>query len=141
MNVFDYLVEVESEAIVRSLRPDFTALGRLPVRGVIVTARSASPEFDFVSRFFAPAVGRQRGPGHRLGALLPGPVLGRAAGQDRDDRVSGLGPRGRGARPPGPGAERVLLGGQAVTVLVGELLAAGEIAAVKGMMGLEGLPF
>jgi PhzF family phenazine biosynthesis protein len=32
LNVFDYLVEVESEAIVRNLRPDFTALGRLPVR-------------------------------------------------------------------------------------------------------------
>ena len=62
MNVFDYLVEVESEAIVRSLRPDFTALSRLPVRGVMVTARSAAPEFDFVSRFFAPALGVNEDP-------------------------------------------------------------------------------
>jgi PhzF family phenazine biosynthesis protein len=58
----DYLVEVESEAIVRSLKPDFTALGKLDVRGTIVTARSADPGFDFVSRFFAPAVGINEDP-------------------------------------------------------------------------------
>lgn len=49
-NEFDYLVEVENEAIVRNLQPDITRLGELPVRGVIVTARGTSGEFDFVSR-------------------------------------------------------------------------------------------
>jgi predicted PhzF superfamily epimerase YddE/YHI9 len=56
-NQFDWLAEVESEAVLRGLRPDFAALARLPVRGVIVTSRPATAEFDFVSRFFAPAVG------------------------------------------------------------------------------------
>src|SRR3990172_2821393 len=49
---FDYLLEVESEAVVRGLKPDFGRLARVPVRGVIVTSRSADPAFDFVSRFF-----------------------------------------------------------------------------------------
>jgi PhzF family phenazine biosynthesis protein len=54
---FDYFIEAESEAAVRELAPDFTALRKFGVRGVIVTARSSSPEFDFVSRFFAPGAG------------------------------------------------------------------------------------
>ncbi len=56
-NRMDYLVEVESEEILRNLNPDFTALRKLDSRGVIVTARSENKDFDFVSRFFAPAVG------------------------------------------------------------------------------------
>src|SRR2546427_9091331 len=36
-NQLDYLVEVDSDATVRGLTPDFTALAKLPVRGVIVT--------------------------------------------------------------------------------------------------------
>src|SRR4051794_35291245 len=61
-SVFDYLVEVESEEAVRACRPDFGLLATLPVRGVTVTAPSASPEFDFVSRFFAPAAGIDEDP-------------------------------------------------------------------------------
>ena len=38
----------------RSLRPDIRRLEQFPVRGVIVTGRSHSHEYDFVSRFFAP---------------------------------------------------------------------------------------
>src|SRR3954469_6044394 len=54
---FDYLVELESESRVRSLDPDLAALTRLGTRGVIVTAGSENPAFDFVSRFFAPGSG------------------------------------------------------------------------------------
>jgi predicted PhzF superfamily epimerase YddE/YHI9 len=49
--------EINSEADVRSLRPDMGALAKFDTRGVIVTARSGAPEIDFVSRFFGPAVG------------------------------------------------------------------------------------
>ena len=59
---FDYLVAVENEAVVRSLQPDFSALGQLEARGVIVTARSDDPAYDFVSRFFAPAAGINEDP-------------------------------------------------------------------------------
>ena len=61
-NGMDYLVEVADEKTLRALQPDFTALGRQPVRGVIVTCRSATPEFDFLSRFFAPAAGVNEDP-------------------------------------------------------------------------------
>ena len=61
-NGMDYLVEVESEETLRSLRPNFTALAQLPVRGVIVTCASQSPDYDFVSRFFAPAAGVNEDP-------------------------------------------------------------------------------
>ncbi len=59
---FDYLVEVESETIVRGLKPDFKSLATVNCRGVIVTARSDDPKFDFVSRFFAPGAGRDEDP-------------------------------------------------------------------------------
>ena len=54
---FDYFIEIESEAAVRALEPDLTLLARLPVRGVVVTARSSDGRHDFVSRFFAPSQG------------------------------------------------------------------------------------
>src|SRR5262249_37409024 len=60
-NAFDYLVEADSEETVRNLAPDHGTLRRLPVRGVIVTARG-SGEFDFVSRFFAPGSGIDEDP-------------------------------------------------------------------------------
>ena len=58
----DWLVEIESETVLRKLRPDFTALRSLPLRGVMVTARSITKGFDFISRFFAPAVGIDEDP-------------------------------------------------------------------------------
>lgn len=61
-STFDYLVEVESECVVRGLTPDMNKLGTVNCRGLIVTARSDDPQFDFVSRFFAPAVGVDEDP-------------------------------------------------------------------------------
>jgi len=59
---FDFLVEVDSEATVRKLKPDFTRLGKIAARGVIVTSKATTPGFDFVSRFFAPASGVNEDP-------------------------------------------------------------------------------
>jgi len=59
---FKWLVEFASEADVRSVRPNFQRLAELPVQGIIVTARSDSPDFDFVSRYFAPASGVDEDP-------------------------------------------------------------------------------
>ena len=61
-NRFDWLVEVATEDEVRTMAPDFAGLARIPMRGVIVTARSSTPRIDFVSRFFAPAVGVNEDP-------------------------------------------------------------------------------
>ncbi|HWI47432.1 MAG TPA: PhzF family phenazine biosynthesis protein [Rummeliibacillus sp.] len=56
-NKLDYLVEVESEDIVRNLKPNIDLIAQLAVRGVIVTSKSNTNEFDFVSRFFSPSQG------------------------------------------------------------------------------------
>lgn len=56
----DYLYVVESEEQVRALDPDIRAMKQADVRGIIVTA--PGDEFDFVSRFFAPAAGVNEDP-------------------------------------------------------------------------------
>lgn len=56
----DYLVVIEDETLIDGLKPDFAALAAFDVRGVAVTAPSAS--FDFVSRWFGPRVGVNEDP-------------------------------------------------------------------------------
>jgi PhzF family phenazine biosynthesis protein len=51
----ELLVVLESEQAVRDCKPDMAALARLPWPGVIVTAKG--DDYDFVSRYFAPAIG------------------------------------------------------------------------------------
>jgi len=48
----DYLAVFENESDVRTAEPDFAALTKLDLRGVIITA--PSDRWDFVARFFAP---------------------------------------------------------------------------------------
>jgi PhzF family phenazine biosynthesis protein len=66
---FGYLVEVGTEAVVRSLTPDFKQLSKVACRGIIVTARSADARFDFVSRFFACQAGFRLADEGRLRAV------------------------------------------------------------------------
>src|SRR5690606_9916583 len=49
-----WLVVFQSEAQVRSLRPDLVALAHARPGEVIVTAPADDPQIDFVSRFFGP---------------------------------------------------------------------------------------
>ncbi|MEC1472455.1 PhzF family phenazine biosynthesis protein [Bacillus haynesii] len=51
------LVEMKDEGMVRSIKPDFKLLDSLTVTGIIVTSKSNSSSFDFVSRYFAPSIG------------------------------------------------------------------------------------
>ena len=117
---FDYLVELESEETVRGLQPDFGLLGRYPVRGIIVTSRSSSCEFDFVSRFFAPASGLQEDPVTGSAHACLGPYWAGRLGKT-DMLAYQASARGGVVRVRVQG-DRVLLGGQAVTVMRGELL-------------------
>jgi PhzF family phenazine biosynthesis protein len=57
----DLLIELDEEAAVRELAPDFTAMRDHP-GGVVVTARADSGRYDFVSRYFAPAWGIDEDP-------------------------------------------------------------------------------
>ncbi|MFL5331467.1 MAG: PhzF family phenazine biosynthesis protein [Gemmataceae bacterium] len=58
----DVLCELESEAVVRAVTPDFAKLARIDARGIIITARGTDCGMDFVSRFFAPASGINEDP-------------------------------------------------------------------------------
>lgn len=117
---FDYLVEVEREDIVRDLQPDIERLKTLPVRGVMVTSRAATPGWDFVSRFFAPAVGVSEDPVTGSAHCCLTPYWSRTLG--RTEFVARqLSKRGGTLRVILDG-DRVRLRGQAVTVVRGELI-------------------
>jgi PhzF family phenazine biosynthesis protein len=120
-NAFDYFVEVESEEVLRALAPDHTALRKLPVRGIIVTARSTQDGFDFISRFFAPGSGVDEDPvtGSAHTALAPYWAAELGKSEMTGYQAS---PRGGVVRVRLQG-NRVILAGQAVTVMTGELLA------------------
>lgn len=122
-NRFDYLLEVDSEAILRDVAPDLAALGRIGGRGVIVTSRAAGVSaagrpaggtFDFVSRFFAPAAGIDEDPVTGSAHCCLGPYWRSRLGRDV---LTGYQASARGGvvrvRVAG---DRVHLGGQAVTV-------------------------
>lgn len=117
---FDCLVEVESEAEVRELRPDFGLLRGVAARGIIVTSRSEVPGVDFVSRFFAPRVGVDEDPVTGSAHCCLAPYWARKLG--RAELVGfQASARGGTVRVRADG-DRVHLGGQAVTVMRGELV-------------------
>lgn len=120
-NKFDYLVEVESEEVVRGLKPDIMGLQAIEARGIIVTSRASTRDYDFVSRFFGPRVGVNEDPVTGSAHCCLAPYWSQKLG--RQELVGyQASPRGGVVRVRLEG-ERVLLSGQAVTVLRGELLA------------------
>jgi PhzF family phenazine biosynthesis protein len=118
-NQFDYLIELESECAVRELKPDLAGLRRIKGRGFIVTARSDEPRYDFISRFFAPAVGVDEDPvtGSAHCCLAPfwAERLGKSEmlGYQASKRGGEVGVRLAGAR--------VFLLGRAVTLVRGRV--------------------
>ena len=118
-SAFDLLVEVESDPAVRAARPDFRQLAALGCRGVIVTSTSDDPSFDFLSRFFGPAVGVDEDPVTGSAHCCLGPFWGERLGKSAMIAYQASA-RGGVVRVRVAG-ERVFLGGQAVTVLRGEL--------------------
>lgn len=119
-NRFDYLIEVASEDVVRSLDPDHAQLRKIDVRGVIVTSRAASTTAaDFVSRFFAPGSGVDEDPVTGSAHCCLAPYWSARLGKQE---LTGFQASRRGGyvrvRHEG---DRVKLGGKAVTILRGTL--------------------
>ncbi|MBN2414864.1 PhzF family phenazine biosynthesis protein [bacterium] len=119
-NRFDYLVEASGADEVRNCRPDMRLLAEaIPARGVMITAASDRPEYDFISRFFAPSIGIDEDPVTGSAHCCLGPYwsakLGKTAltGYQASARGGAVAVRIEG--------ERVLLRGRAVTVIRGEL--------------------
>lgn len=116
---FDYIIEVGSEDKVRKLKPDFTRLSTLPIRGLIVTAKAITQPYDFVSRFFAPRAGINEDPVTGSAHCVLGPFW-----RDRLGKTELLAyqasTRG-GVIRVRVGDKRVYIGGKAVTVLEAKL--------------------
>ena len=124
-SAFDLLVEVESAHDVRAAQPDFRLLSGLAYRGVIVTSESDDPRFDFLSRFFGPAVGVDEDPVTGSAHCCLGPFWGKRLGKDAMTAYQASA-RGGIVRVRLAG-ERVFLGGRAVTVFRGELTRAATV--------------
>lgn len=119
INRMDCLVEVDSEQEVRNLTPNLDLLATIPVRGVIVTAKAH--EYDFVSRFFAPASGVPEDPVTGSAHCALGPFWSAKLGKTKLLGYQAS-PRGGEVGVEVLG-ERVILTGEACTVLSGELSA------------------
>jgi predicted PhzF superfamily epimerase YddE/YHI9 len=110
----DILVELADAATVRALHPDQAGVAALASRCVIVTATGDRPGVDCVSRVFAPNAGIPEDPvtgsAHCTLAGYWGERLGRdeLVGEQASARGGTVRMRRKG--------ERVVLGGQAVTV-------------------------
>ncbi|CAM4776613.1 unnamed protein product [Rotaria magnacalcarata] len=113
----DYMLVYEKEADIKQLSPNFMALVKVDVFGVIVTA--PGDEVDFVSRFFAPSIGipEDSVTGSSHCSLVPywSERLGKTQlhAQQISARKGELWCENKG--------DRVLLSGKAVTYLKGEL--------------------
>jgi PhzF family phenazine biosynthesis protein len=125
-NRMDVLVEVESADILRRLRPDFRRLAEIEARGIIATCRSVEPDHDFLSRFFAPASGIDEDPVTGSAHCCLGPYwqqrlgLTSLTGYQASRRGGTVGVRMEG--------DRVILIGEAVTVMEGRLTVATSMA-------------
>ena len=119
-NRFDFIAEITTEEIVRTLRPDLTQLEKLDSRGVIVTAASDLNEYDFVSRFFAPNAGIPEDPVTGSAHCCLGPYW---SNRLKKTKLTGYQASDRGGFVYIEQLKkRVLLGGKAVTFSSGKLM-------------------
>jgi predicted PhzF superfamily epimerase YddE/YHI9 len=115
-----WLVEIGSETVLRQLAPDLSLLRTVPMRGVMVTARSVTRDYDFISRFFAPGLGIPEDPVTGSAHCCLGPYWQKQLKRDSFTAWQAS-PRG-GAVHVRMTGDRVLIAGKAVTVMRGELL-------------------
>lgn len=113
----DWMFVFGSESEVRDLAFDLAKIAEFPVRGVIATARGE--EFDFVSRFFAPQSGVPEDPVTGSAHTTLTPFWAERLGKHRL-QARQISARGGNVSCVWKG-DRVLLGGKAVTYLIGEI--------------------
>ncbi len=118
-NQADWLVEVSTPEEVAELQPDMGRMSEVCTRGVMVTSVSESESFHFVSRFFAPGVGVPEDPVTGSAHCCLGPYWGEKLERTEMNALQAS-ERGGVVRVQLRG-DRVLLAGQAITVLRGEL--------------------
>ena len=118
LNRMDYIVEVESEAILRDLKPRREVLAKLTNRGVMVTCKSENDAYDFVSRFFAPSIGIDEDPVTGSAHCCLGPYWKKKMGKDEFTAYQAS---QRGGVVKLRVGDRVYIRGQAKTVFQGDV--------------------
>jgi PhzF family phenazine biosynthesis protein len=120
-NSLGYLVEVESEQLVREMQPNFQQMKTLTKADIIVTSIADSgSEYDFVSRFFAPMLGIDEDPVTGAAHCCLAPFWRDKLGKDEFLAYQASN-RGGVVKMYYPGANRVFISGQAVIVMQGQL--------------------
>ena len=116
---WNLLLELGSEAELRAMKPDFAGLKAFSDHGIMVTAKG-SGAFDFVSRYFAPSIRVNEDPVTGSAHCTLAPWWGERLGRTRmlAFQASARG----GTLRVEPKGDRVLIAGQAVTVMEGRLL-------------------
>ena len=118
-NDVNYLVELRSHQAVANLKPDLDKMAKLPYQGVIVTSTGPDP-YDFVSRYFAPALGIPEDPVTGSSHCSLAPYWQAKLGKDKMLAYQASDRGGELHVECTP--ERIYISGQAVTILRGELL-------------------
>jgi PhzF family phenazine biosynthesis protein len=130
---FDLLAEIASDRGLELLEPDLTQLGKLPIRGLIVTAQSDGAPYDFLSRFFAPSCGVPEDPVTGSAHCALGPYWQRKLTKPSFQAFQASSRGGQvGISLQG---DRVLLRGQAVAVSRVELKTAPFPPALQMSLG------
>jgi PhzF family phenazine biosynthesis protein len=115
-----FLFEAQDAAAVRAAKPDFVALAESQTPEVIITASSDQPEFDFISRFFAPQLGIDEDPVTGSAHCLLTPYWAEKLGKSQM-RAYQASERG-GLLNVWLAGERVHLSGEATIIFRAELL-------------------
>lgn len=116
-----YLLELGSDQQVRDLRPNFRALCNTDSRATIVTGVSRSRDYDFVSRYFAPAVGIDEDPVTGSAHCYLVPFWAERLG--KSEMIGFQASARSGVVRCRMNEDRVILCGKAVTIMHGEVLA------------------
>ena len=118
VNAFNYMALVETEQVLRALGPQMAAVARLDRPGVIVTA-PGDGDYDFVSRYFAPAKGIPEDPVTGAAHCMLAPYWAKRLGR-KEFRAYQASPRG-GEIVCRLNGDRVELEGTCVFYLEGEV--------------------
>jgi PhzF family phenazine biosynthesis protein len=119
-NQFDYLVEVDTEEIVRTMSPNISLLATSPICSVTVTSIATTPGYDFVSRFFIPGMDINEDPVTGSAHCCLGPFWSSRLG--KDELVAYQASARGGILHVRVDGDHIYLGGQAITVMRGELV-------------------
>jgi PhzF family phenazine biosynthesis protein len=122
-----YLIEVTKASQVRQLSPNFSKLHEIGVDRIIVTAHSDDAAFDFVSRYFAPGAGINEDPVTGSAHCYLTPYWAAKLGKEKLNayQVSARGGILQLQLTP----EHVMIRGQAVTVIKGEMMLTHRVSA------------